>query len=431
MIKHLAFESLLINVIDNRGKTCPTGDSGLPLIATNCVKNSNLYPVFEKIRYVSRETYDSWFRGHPKPGDIIFVNKGSPGQVCLTPDPVNFCIAQDMVAVRANPDLVYPAYLFAALRSEEVQTSISNMHVGTLIPHFKKGDFDKLQIPIPNRETQVFIGDFYLDLSRKIDLNRRMNETLEAIARALFKDWFVDFGPVRAKAEGRHPPGLAPDIAALFPEALDDEDKPVGWTSHPLSDFFDLIGGGTPRTAEPSYWGGPIPWFSVTDVPHGSDVFVVETEKTITQVGLDNCSARLLPISTAIITARGTVGKLAMVGRPMAMNQSCYGISGRSGWPPYFTYFLLKNAVDRLQSNSHGSVFDTITRSTFDGVQGVRPDQRLGAEFDGIVGPLMARILANVEESRTLGALRGLLLPKLMSGEIRVCDAENVVEAAA
>src|SRR3984885_13897494 len=137
----LSFNSLLSRVVDNRGRSCPTSSAGFPLIATNCVKNATLYPVFEKVRYVDKQTYREWFRGHPEPGDIIFVTKGSPGQVCLTPDPVSFCIAQDMVAVRADRTKIYPPYLFAALRSEPVQNAISNMHVGSMIPHFKRGDF--------------------------------------------------------------------------------------------------------------------------------------------------------------------------------------------------------------------------------------------------------------------------------------------------
>src|ERR1700722_9288294 len=141
MIGNATFSSLLSHVVDNRGKTCPESDMGVPLIATNCVKNTTLFPTFDKVRYVSPETYGSWFRGHPLPGDMILVLKGAPGQVCLTPNPVSFCIAQDMVAIRPNPEKVYPPYLFAALRSTRIQNEIGNMHVGTMIPHFKKGDF--------------------------------------------------------------------------------------------------------------------------------------------------------------------------------------------------------------------------------------------------------------------------------------------------
>jgi type I restriction enzyme S subunit len=182
----------------------------MPLIATNCIVNDRLYPVHEKVRYVSEKTYDTWFRGHPEPGDVIFVCKGSPGNVALAPDPVGFCIAQDMVAVRADPQAVYPKFLFAALRSPLVQTEIANLHVGTLIPHFKKGDFDKLLIPLPDRSTQVFIGDFYFELSSKAEVNSRTAELCGLLAAALFSDSAthdVRLSDVADAIMGQSPPG--------------------------------------------------------------------------------------------------------------------------------------------------------------------------------------------------------------------------------
>ena len=160
----VSFTDLLSKIVDNRGRSCPVGKSGIPLIATNCIDRSNLYPSYETTRFVSEETYKTWFRGHPEPGDILFVCKGSPGRTNWVPDPVDFCIAQDMVAVRANPKKVDPKYLFAALRSPTVQSQIDNMHVGTMIPHFKKGDFGKLNIPVPSLVVQQEIGDLYFAL---------------------------------------------------------------------------------------------------------------------------------------------------------------------------------------------------------------------------------------------------------------------------
>src|SRR4051812_40751752 len=101
--REVPFSQLLSNIVDNRGRTCPTDDYGsLPLIATNCVSNGQLYPSYDTSRYVSQHTFETWFRDHPRPGDLLFVCKGSPGRVCMVPDPVDFCIAQDMVAVRAD-----------------------------------------------------------------------------------------------------------------------------------------------------------------------------------------------------------------------------------------------------------------------------------------------------------------------------------------
>ena len=172
--------SVLLTVVDNRGKTVPTAPSGHKLIATNCVRNENLYPVYEKIRYLSEETYRTWFRAHPEPGDIIFVCKGTPGRVCLVPDPIDFCISQDLVALRADPKFVYIKYLLAVLRSFQIQEQILSTSVGDVIPHFKKSFFDQIMIPIPNMDIQKSIGDFYYTISEKTELNKKINDNLAA-----------------------------------------------------------------------------------------------------------------------------------------------------------------------------------------------------------------------------------------------------------
>jgi len=137
-------------VVDNRGKTAPTTQEGIPLIATNCVKNSNVFPVFEKVRYVSQDVYENWFRAHPIPGDILFVNKGTPGCINLIPDPVEFCIAQDMIALRVNDD-ISNIWLFLYLRSFAFQSDIKNRSVGTTIPHLKKTDLLRIKIIVPSK----------------------------------------------------------------------------------------------------------------------------------------------------------------------------------------------------------------------------------------------------------------------------------------
>jgi type I restriction enzyme S subunit len=178
-------------IVDNRGKTVPTESVGIPLIATNCISNDNLYPIYENIRYISQTTYDTWFRSHPEPGDIILTLKGSQnGAVCLVPNPVRFVIAQDMVALRVNEEIIDPLFLFAALRSPEIQQEIKNLDVSGVIPHLKKGDFDKLLLPYPDIDTQKIVGSIYFNLSSKIDLLQRQNKTLEQLAETLFKQWF-------------------------------------------------------------------------------------------------------------------------------------------------------------------------------------------------------------------------------------------------
>ena len=186
---------LLSFIVDNRGKTVPTAPSGHKLIATNCVTNNTLFPVYDKIRYLSEETYQTWFRAHPIPGDILFVNKGTPGRVCLVPDPVDFCIAQDMIALRADESKIYPKYLFTVLRSREIQQQIYNTNVGDVIPHFKKQFLDQLLIPIPERSIQESIGDLYYVLSLKAERNKKINDNLEQQAQAIYHERFETVSP--------------------------------------------------------------------------------------------------------------------------------------------------------------------------------------------------------------------------------------------
>ena len=255
-----------------------------------------------------------------------------------------------------------------------------------------------------------------------------MNETLEGMARALFKSWFVDFEPVRAKMEGRWRrgeslPGLPAEHYDLFPDQLVDSELgeiPEGWGKGVLDDVIELLSGGTPKTSMPDYWGGDIPWYTAKDAPNGSDVFAMDTERMITQLGVEKSATRILDARTTVITARGTVGRLACLGMPMAMNQTCYGVRGAHGYPDFFTYWNVRTAVDELQMRTHGTIFDTITRQTFALVEMALAPIDLTLAFEAIVEPIMALILNNLKESRALETQRDALLPRLVSGEIMV-----------
>ena len=377
--------SVLLTVVDNRGKTVPTAPSGHKLIATNCVRNENLYPVYEKIRYLSEETYRTWFRAHPEPGDIIFVCKGTPGRVCLVPDPIDFCIAQDMVALRADPKIVYNKYLLAVLRSFQIQEQILSTSVGDVIPHFKKSFFDQIMIPIPNMDIQKSIGDFYYTISEKTELNKKINDNLEQQAAALFSSLYN-----RSNTEVRY------------------------------TDLIQILGGGTPKTGETAYWNGNIAFFTPKDV---GTPYTFITEKTITEEGLSHCNSRLYPVNTVFVTARGTVGKVGLSGVPMAMNQSCYALVGKKTHQ-LLVYFYTLKAVDRLKHKASGAVFDAITTRDFDSEQIMKLSDDDAKAFLCVAEPMFQEILNNSIENLRLSTLRDFLLPKLMSGEIDVSSVQ-------
>ncbi|MBF6593448.1 MAG: restriction endonuclease subunit S [Thermaceae bacterium] len=323
------------------------------------------------------------------------------------------------IADKNKADIYFIEYVFRFLR-QRLQREAS----GSVQDNINLATLDRLRFPIPPLETQRAIAHILGTLDDKIELNRRTNQTLEAIAKALFKSWFVDFDPVRAKLEGRQPEGMDAETAALFPDGFGEDGLPRGWVNSSHLDMVEAFGGGTPKTTNSEYWNGTIPWFSVVDAPAETDVWVLDTEKKITQKGLEESATRLLPVGTTIISARGTVGRLALVGVGMAMNQSCYGLYPKPPFGPFFAYFVARNLVETLQQQAHGSVFDTITRATLQSASVVIPNPQVVARFEQIVKPLMDGIRSCLEESRTLAALRDSLLPKLLSGELNVGKTE-------
>lgn len=162
-----------------------------------------------------------------------------------------------------------------------------------------------------------------------------------------------------------------------------------------LSEIMDLIGGGTPKTSVPEYWNGDIPWLSVKDF-NNDNRYVYVTEKKITQEGLENSSTKLLKKDDIIISARGTVGEIAMIPFSMAFNQSCYGLRAKPGIvDPVYLYYLVKHNVHILRKNTHGSVFDTITRDTFDGIEVNIPDISTQMQIAGILRSVDDKIELN------------------------------------
>jgi type I restriction enzyme, S subunit len=355
-------------------------------------------------------------------GDLLFARRSlvaeGAGKCSVVLD-VNEPTTFEPSIIRARPDRTKaePLYLYYFFNSAAGLHCLDTIRRQVAVAGITGSDLSRLEIPIPPLSEQRAIAHILGTLDDKIELNRRMNETLEAMARAIFKSWFVDFDPVRAKAEGCDP-GLPKPISDLFPDRFEDSEVgeiPREWQVGTLAEEIEIIGGGTPKTSVPEYWGGDILWFSVVDAPASTDVWVIDTEKKITEAGLNNSSTQLLPKGTTIISARGTVGKCALVGHPMAMNQSCYGIRGKERCGNYYGYFSIRNEVSDLQQQTHGSVFNTITRTTFGHVDKIVPPIDMINVFDRTVEPLMARVLANLYEYQTLTVLRDTLLSKLLS----------------
>jgi type I restriction enzyme S subunit len=321
-----------------------------------------------------------------------------------------------------NPKFVY--YFF--LNMSEDLLLLDN---ATANPALNRNHVHPIKVEWPELKGQEAIATILGALDEKIELNRQMNHTLEQMAQSLYKSWFVDFDPVVAKAAGKKPFGMSDGVAALFPDKFVDSEMgeiPEGWEILPFSKTVDIIGGGTPKTNVPEYWNGDILWFSVVDSPADGQIFVIDTEKKISLSGVNNSSTKLLSEGTTIITARGTVGKVALTGNQMTMNQSCYALHSINNYN-YYTYLTTLQVVNELQQRAHGCVFDTIIKSTFDEINLVTSSRQIEEHFENSVKKHFEMVKANLFENQTLINLRNILLPKLLSGEIRLKQAETEV----
>jgi type I restriction enzyme S subunit len=408
--------------------------SGIPVIAKGDVKQyGKVSGSFS--RFITEERWQEKKYKKTEKGDFVLTTRDLTqaanflGLLAPVPEPYDFLVNQGANVVKFNHS-VDPAYLVYWSHFSQYREHIKNSAVGSTQVHLRKEDFLSAPLVLPPLKEQKAIAHILGTLDDKIELNRKTNETLEAMAKALFKSWFVDFDPVKAKADGR-PTGLPAEISELFPDSFEDSELgeiPSGWQRCPFTQLVDVISGGTPKTSIYEYWNGSIPWFSVVDAPSVSDCWVIQTEKSITHLGLDNCSSKLLPTGTTIISARGTVGKVCLTGQDMAMNQSCYGLRSKVENGEYFCFYLTKSLVEILEARAHGSVFSTITRDTLDGVSTISPPPGVIQSFNEIAGALLGKIKNNLEDNRIMGIQRDALLPKLISGEIRIPDAEKMLE---
>lgn len=430
-VKTLHLGNCLEALIDYRGKTPRKTSFGIPLVTAKVVRSGFIESPNE---FISEGDYRSWMsRGYPEVGDVVLTTEaplGEVGQVKYLP----IALAQRVVALRGRSGVLDNKYLLYLMQSREMREKLVARSSGTTVVGIRQSELRKIDVTLPPISRQRIVAHILGTLDDKIELNRKQNETLEAMARTMFRAWFVDFEPVRAKMEGRWKrgqslPGMPAHLYDLFPDRMVESELgeiPEGWEVGNFTDIVDIVGGGTPKTSVSEYWGGGIPWFSVADTPVSSDVFVTNTERSITKLGLIDSSARLVEQGATIISARGTVGNLAIAGVDMTFNQSCYALQARQGCWKYFVFLSARRLVDQLKAMSHGSVFSTITRQTFMAVRLVLPPIKLVCEFEHYSSAIFCNILTNVEMSRVLGGQREVLIPYLVSG--RLCVSSELTD---
>ena len=360
-------------------------DKGIPVL-----NGSNLegFELSEKsFRYVTEEKADSLKKANAYKGDVVITHRGTLGQIVYIPQTAQrdrYVISQSQFRVKCNKKVLpeyFVYYFHTPIGQHKLLSNASQVGVPALAR--PSSTFQKIEIEIPDLETQKKVVKLIGSLQTRIKTNAEINDNLQQQAAALFANFY------------------------------DQAETEVGFT-----EMIQILGGGTPKTGESSYWNGDIPFFTPKDVGFP---YTLTTEKTITEEGLVHCNSRLYPINTVFVTARGTVGKVGLPGVPMAMNQSCYALVGKDTHQ-LLVYFYTLKAVDRLKHKASGAVFDAITTRDFEAENIMKLSDDDTKAFLDVAEPIYQAVLNNSIENLRLSELRDSLLPKLMNGEIDVTD---------
>lgn len=331
-------------------------------------------------------------------------------------------------------------FLYYALQTVPIRPFMS----GSVQAKLSQADLNRIPVPYPSDPAQRrAIAHILGTLDDKIELNRRMSQTLEEMARALFKAWFVDFEPVRAKCRGdldsrprwrrgESLPGLPAYLYDLFPDRLVDSELgeiPEGWEVKPVGDLAEVVGGSTPRTERPEYWEDGIHYFATPkDLAGLATPVLLDTERKITDEGLAQISSGLLPAGTVLLSSRAPIGYLAIAEVPVAVNQGFIAMKPKQGVSSLFLLRWACSSHEEIVSHANGSTFLEISKSSFRPIPVITPDDAVMSAFDELSKPLYRKVVQAECESRTLAALRDALLPKLISGQMRIRDAERFLK---
>ena len=384
--KHLSLGEITELVIDYRGKTPKKlgGDwsnSGYRALSAKNIKTGHIVQT-DTIRFVDEEMYKKWMKDEIKRGDILITSEAPFGQIYFWDSDEKIVLSQRLFGVRIK-DGYDPRFIYYYMTTSDFQGEMDSRATGTTVVGLRQPELMKCKVCCPDLITQKRIASVLTSIDAKININNNINDNLQQQAMALFDRYYEQ----------------ASDTV-------------------PFTSVIQILGGGTPKTGNPLFWNGDIPFFTPKDV---GAPYTLTTEKTITEEGLDHCNSRLYPVNTVFVTARGTVGKVGMPGVPMAMNQSCYALVGKE-IDQLMVYFYTLHTVQALKHKASGAVFDAITTRDFDTetIQLIEDDT--AAEFLSIARPMFGQILSNSIENQRLAALRDALLPRFMSGEIDVSD---------
>ena len=426
-------EDCMAALIDYRGKTPQKRSFGIPLITAKVVKGGRIDTPDE---FIAVDDYDLWMRrGIPKAGDVVITTEAPLGEVAQLGSE-RVALAQRLIALRGKPEVLDNGFLKFLMQSDDVQDQLRARASGTTVLGIKQSELRKVLLTLPAIAEQRAIAHILGTLDDKIELNRRMNETLEAMARALFKSWFVDFDPVRAKhalskvegAEGRPSassgqafPGLPKPLADLFPDSFEDSEMgeiPKGWEVQGIDEIANFLNG----LALQKYPRGDGPTLPV--------IKIAQLRKGDTE-GADRCNTNVPPEyvindGDVLFSWSGSLQCVLWAGDRGALNQHLFKVTSTL-FPKWFYYLWVHEHLASFRHTAAGkaTTMGHIQRHHLSDAKIVVPESDVLNATDKMIAPIIEQVMQRRVESRTLAALRDTLLPKLISGDLRLRDTEQ------
>lgn len=429
----LPLEDCLDALIDYRGKTPVKTESGIPLITAKIIKGGRIETPTE---FIAKDNYDAWMRrGIPKTGDVVLTVEAPLGEVAqLGHEKV--ALAQRVVTLRGKIGVLDSTYLLYLLQTEEMQSKLKARATGTTVLGIKQSELRKVELQLPPIGMQVSAAAILKALDDRIALLRETNATLEAIAQALFKSWFVDFDPVHAKQQGIAPEGLDEATAALFPDSFEESELglvPRGWRLGTLADIAVYQNGYAFKTRDWQDTGHPV--VKIGNVKPGIiDIVGTSCVSSDTVMGLERFLLKRGDLLVGMTGYVGETGLMPDIDPPAYLNQRVGRISTSSGIDDLgFVYCIVRNPAYKTyaEAKSHGSAQANVSGSELMSYPTVLPSPEVLKTFNQMTRRLIDKILANHAQAQTLATLRDTLLPRLISGQLRLPEAEAALEAVA
>lgn len=414
-------EDCLEAIIDYRGKTPRKTDCGIPLITAKIVKGGR---ISEATEFIAESDYDSWMRrGLPRVGDVVLTTEAPLGEVaqihCL---PV--ALAQRIVTLRGKSGVLENGYLLYALQTSTMQSRLVDRSSGTTVLGIKQSELRKVELEIPALENQRAVVEILKLLDDSIENLRQTNATLEAIAQALFKSWFVDFDPVRAKAEGREPEGMDAATAALFPSEFEESELgliPKGWRVGTLGELCQNIR----KQAKPESLDATTPYIGLEHMPRRS----IALADAGTAGGLASGKFWYAKHDVLFGKLRPYFHKVGVASQIGVCSTDILVI--RNNDPAWFGYTTMQLSSDAMIAHatllSNGAKMPRSSWSDIASYSVVIPPRPISAAFDGLVRCVVARIHTSIDTMHSLSGIRDTLLPRLISGKLRLPDVEEAV----